>query len=81
MLRVIKRGDMRVVGYEDHVGSSQRAFLLIRIEYHPNRLVRDILKVSDLRFEPIFGHVGEDVDAGKVDYLEIGHALRVDRLC
>ena len=61
-----------MVGDKYYIGSTQGAFFFIGIEYRSDRLVRDRFKIPNLSDKLILCEMRKDVDAGKVDYLEIG---------
>src|SRR5713101_8647998 len=69
---------MRMIRDENDVGIIQRIVLAVFVQYLADRAVGHVLEVSNLGIEWILRSVGEYVDSGKVDHLQVRYAMFLD---
>src|SRR6266851_7058234 len=75
MLLVVECGNMRVIRDEDNVGVLEGALLAIFVQHLVNDRVGNPLEIRDLRGERILSDVCEDINSGKVNYLQIWYTV------
>src|SRR5512138_846690 len=76
---VVQRWNLAVVRDDDHVGAVEGVFFPVLVQNFTDALIGNDLQVANLTREGIFGDVGENIDAGKIDDLQVGDAFRLDR--